>query len=447
MQILRSRSLAWIIAAGAIVALTGIVILPQLFGSNEDSNSAASPASVVAVSPQNGSSDTITKLEKIVEERPNDFVAHINLAYAYLQRVRETGDPSLYSTAENVLKRAEKIGPGDPEVFAAKAVLALARHDFAAALVFADKALEINPDQARYYGLRADAQIELGQYEQAAEALQNMADRRPDFAAYSRIAHIRELYGDPEGAIEALQAAIEGGSSVPENMAWAFVQSGDRSFELGDFATAGAQYARALARMIEYPAALAGQARLAVVLGQNDTAASLYARAFARAPLAEYAIALGELHAKTGNQKEATKQFALVNALDKLQRQNGVNTDLELALFRADHGIELKNAVGEARAAYEARPSIYAADALAWSLFKNGNANEARRYSLEAIRLGTQNPLLLYHAGVIAQAVGENVQARELLRVALRPGPAFSLLYGDDAKQRLEVLEKATSRP
>ena len=274
-----------------------------------------------------------------------------------------------------------------------------------------------------------------------------MADRRPDFAAYSRIAHIRELYGDPEGAIEALQAAIEGGSSVPENMAWAFVQSGDRSFELGDFATAGAQYARALARMTEYPAALAGQARLAVVLGQNDTAASLYARAFARAPLAEYAIALGELHAKTGNQKEATKQFALVNALDKLQRQNGVNTDLELALFRADHGIELKNAVGEARAAYEARPSIYAADALAWSLFKDGNANEARRYSLEAIRLGTQNPLLLYHAGVIAQAVGENVQARELLRVALRPGPAFSLLYGDDAKQRLEVLEKATSRP
>lgn len=443
MKLLNSRSLPWLVATGAVIALTGFVVLPQLFGSNESDQA---PASTSVISTQTGGSEAIKVLEKTVADNPDDFVSHINLAFAYLQRVRETGDPSLYTVAENVLAKAEKIDPGEPELYAAQALLALARHEFSDALVLADKALALDPEQPRYYGLRADAQIEMGLYPEAIESLQNMADRRPDFALYTRMAFARELYGDPEGAIEALQAAVEAGSSVPENMAWAYSQLGDRSFELGDFKTAGEQYARALGRMADHPGALAGQARLAVMLGDYDTAVTLLEKAFERAPLAEYAISLGDIYATTGRMPEAEKQYTLVAALEKLQSENGVNTEVDFALFRADHGIDLPQTIERARAAYAERPSIFAADALAWALQMNGDSQEARKYSLEAMRLGSQNPLLLYRAGVIAEAVGETAEARERLRVALRGGPAFSILRGADAAARYENLQKAAAQ-
>lgn len=445
MNIFRSRSLPWVLAGGATLALVGAVVLPQFFESND---SAGDDTVTTIVTPaSDGGTDTIRTLEQSIKDNPQDFGAHLNLAYAYLQRVRETGDPSLYSTTENVLDKAEDLSPNDSELFAARSVLALARHDFAGALEQADKAQAADPELARYYGLRADALIELGRYPEAIDALQAMADRRPDFSLFTRMAHARELYGDPEGAIEALESAVEAGSSVPENMAWAYAQLGDRSFELGDFNTAAQQYARSLSRMEDFPGALAGQAKLAGNAGDVEAAAALYQRAFAKAPLAEYAIALGDLYATNGRQADADKQYALVNALDKLQRENGVNTDVELAIFRADHGVDLDETVDRARKAYEVRPSVYAADALAWALYKDGNLDEARKYSLEAIKLGTRNPVLLYHASVIAQEVGENAEAREMLSIALRGGPSFSILHGEDAERRLAELQSAALQP
>ncbi len=445
MKLLRMQSVPWALASISVLALLGILLIPRFMDGND--TPAGGTSSFTAVTAQDGSTETLQRLETAVANRPADFAAHINLAYGYLQRVRETADPALYSLAASVLDKAEKIGAGEPELFAAKSALALARHEFAQALEFANQAVAIDPDQARYHGLVADAQIELGLYPEAIVSLQNMADRRPDFAAFTRIAYARELYGDPEGALEALQAAIEAGSSIPENMAWAFVQMGDRSFELADFNSAGASYARALARMPDYPGALAGQAKLAIVLGEYDAAADLYTRAFEQAPLSEYAISLGDLYAMTGDEAAAERQYALVSALDDLQRANGVDTDVEIALFRADHGIEPAETVALARDAFAQRPSIYAADVLAWALFQAGQTSEAREYSLMATRLGTQNPLLAYRAAVIAQAAGEAAEAKTLLQIALRPGPAFSLRYGADAEERLRSLDAAASRP
>ncbi len=94
-------------------------------------------------------------------------------------------------------------------------------------------------------------------------------------------------------------------------------------------------------------------------------------------PLPEYAIALGDVYATMGQKDKAEGQYELVRSMDKLLRANGVNTDLEIALFYADHDMDLKTSLEKARTAYDARPSIHAADALAWTLYKTGNYKEA----------------------------------------------------------------------
>ncbi len=441
MRALKSKwMLVGLVAALAVFAdlLIGPGLVP---GDGPPTDRVATP--VLSGSYSNGSTDDlIAGLQQRLRENPKDFSSHIDLANAYLQKVRETGDPSLYTKAEDLLDRAEKIDPRNAELSATRGVLALGRHDFPRALEYGERAVELNPGSAGYYGIVGDAQIELGSYDEAISSYQNMVDRRPDFASYSRVAHARELYGDPEGAIRAMRDAIEAGSPVGENAAWAYVQLGNLRFTTGRLDEAAEDYDRSLKAFADYPPAMAGQARVAAARGELERAADLYRRAFDRMPLPEHAIALGDVYAEMGNRKEAEQQYGLVRALDRLFRANGVNTDLEIARFYADHDIELRTSLEKARSAYEARPSIHAADVLAWTLYKTGDHKEAQRYSSEALRLGTRDPLMLFHAGMIAKKLGQEERAGEYLRQAVDLNPHFSVLYDDAAADALDDLEE-----
>jgi tetratricopeptide (TPR) repeat protein len=380
-------------------------------------------------------------LQQRIRDNPKDFDSHINLANAYLQKVRETGDPSLYTKTEVLLDEAQKLDDHSPELFATRGTLALARHDFQAALEYGTRALALDPESARYHGIVGDAQIELGMYDEAIQSYQEMVDRRPDFASFSRVAYARELYGDPEGAIEAMEFALQAGSGTTENVAWAHVQLGNLWFTSGNLEEAQKAYGLSTRTLGAYAPALAGQAKIAAARGDLERAATLYQQAFNRMPLPEYAIALGDVYAEMGERKMAEEQYDLVRNMDKLLRANGVDTDLEIALFNADHDIDLQTSLEKARAAYDARPSIHAADTLAWTLYKAGNYNEAQEYSSEALKLETRDPLKLFHAGMISKALREEHQARTYLQQAVDLNPHFSLLYADEAANSLKSVK------
>ena len=122
-----------------------------------------------------------------------------------------------------------------------------------------------------------------------------------------------------------------------------------------------------------------------------------------------------------------------------LFKANGVVVDLELALFEADHG-DPTTALSLAQEAYADRPTIRAADALAWALFKNGRLADARKRSSEALRLGTRDPLLLYHAGAIAAADGDPTAAIRDLRAAMALDAGFSPTGAQAARDLLTKL-------
>src|ERR671912_1390247 len=269
----------------------------------------------------------IGSLQEKIRDNPKDFDSHINLANTYLQKVRETGDPALYTRTEDLLNNARKLEAQSPQSFATRGSLDLARHDFAAALQNGTRALALDPENARYHGIVGDAQIEQGMYEEAINSYQEMVDRRPDFDSFSRVAYARELYGDPEGAIEAMEFALQAGSGTPENVAWARVQLGNLWFGSGDLKEAEKAYAISTENVNAYAPALAGQARVAAARGHLRSASRLYKQAFNRMPLPEYAIALGDVYAAMGNEEKAEGQYELVRSMDRLLRANGVNTD------------------------------------------------------------------------------------------------------------------------
>ena len=139
-------------------------------------------------------------------------------------------------------------------------------------------------------------------------------------------------------------------------------------------------------------------------------------------------------------------QYDLVSAIDELYKANGVNTDLQMALFLADHDLNVDEAVRRARVVYDARPSIQAADVLAWALYKAGQHEEALEYSLAALGQGTQDAMMLFHAGMIYDRIGEYEKARDYLERAVEINPRFSVLYAETAADTIQRLQPVVRR-
>ncbi len=89
---------------------------------------------------------------------------------------------------------------------------------------------------------------------------------------------------------------------------------------------------------------------------------------------------------------------------------------------------------------YEVRRDIYGADAVAWTALKAGKINEAQTAMRDALRLGTRDARLFYHAGMIARAAGEVSAARDYLQRSLALNPQFDPLQALIATRALEAL-------
>ena len=159
--------------------------------------------------------------------------------------------------------------------------------------------------------------------------------------------------------------------------------------------------------------------------GRLHTAVRRWRDVVARLPLPEYTTELGELFLVLGHRHEAARQFVVVGTTVRLFDAAGVDTDLEAALFDADHGVRHR-ALVNARNEWRRRHSVLVADALAWALHVNGHDRAALRMSDRATRLGSRDARMWLHRGQIEAALGMNTAARHDLRFGLSLDPGVS---------------------
>lgn len=394
------------------------------------------PAAVATTSP---TQELITFLLDVVAQDPTDGLAQRDLGLALLQRIRETADPSLYPRADEALAAARTLLPDDPLVLVGIGGLQLGRHEFAAALETGQAAVDAFPGHPSARGVVVDALVELGRYEEAFAAAESLASDAPDLASLARLSYARELRGDLAGALAAMEEAAASPGLAAENTAYVMALVGHLRTLSGDAAGAATAYDDALALVPDHAPSLAGQARLAVGRGDLAEAQRLLERASGIVPLPEYVIALGEVLEARGDEAGARDQYELAGVLIELFRANGGVVDVDLALFEADHG-DAATALELAQAGYAATPTIRAADAVAWALHRLGRDAEAAPFAAEALRLGSRDPLLRYHAGAIAAALGDEAAARRDLMAALDADPGFSPLGAAEARALLDAL-------
>ncbi|WP_406445030.1 tetratricopeptide repeat protein [Streptomyces sp. NBC_01613] len=393
----------------------------------------------------------IGEREALLKAHPKDAQSWAVLGAAYVEQGRRTADATNYPRAEKALRtslnvRAEK----NAAALDGMAALANARRDFRAARTWGEAALKLEPKRWTTYPLLLDAYTGLGDYKATKRTLDRLLELRHGPAVKARAAAVYRDRGWREDAAAALSDAAAAAESAPaERAAW-LERAGQLAWERGDLDEALRRFQEAVRLDPDQRAAQAGQGRTLAAMGRTTEALNAYRVALDKQPRPQYALELGELYESLGLGQAARVEYDLLRTRVWDEAAGGVDGDLVLGVFEADHG-DPASAVRRLRAEWQRQPGIPVADALGWALHRAGQDKEALKFAAVATDQahggGVRSALYAYHRGMIEQESGLSGPARRHLQEALRINPYFSPLAVPLAKQALAALGEVPDEP
>jgi tetratricopeptide (TPR) repeat protein len=361
--------------------------------------------------------------------RPESWV---RVGWEWVRKARLSADPGFYVNVASCADEALRQAPDDAGALVLRALVSMNDHRFDDARREAERLLVVDPQNAVALGTLSDALLELGRFDDAVAAAQRSADVKPGSAAYARASYLRWLTGDRDGAKRFVRSALEGRDRRdPEPAAWTFVEAAKIFWHEGDYAGADAVLAEALAWVPDYPPALVARARVALGRDEPDRAIAYLEKAYRAQPLPETAWLLADARALRGDVGGAEAECRRVV-------EAGRRSDrLTLALFYATRNESIDEALRLIEEERAGRGGVYVDDTYAWVLFRAGRLDDARRASEQAMRLGTPDARILYHAGAIRIAVGDPA-GRALVEKALALNPRFDATGAAEARALLD---------
>ncbi len=408
----------WLLPSAAIVATTLVVAATIRDARQTAAAPIAAPTGVLAAEGTSRAqlAGTVSAMNRRLQAHPDDGGAVVRLADALLRLQRVNNDARAVAEAED---RLRKFLAGHPDHYESQRMLAvvlLAGHQFGAAIKQANKTQALDPRDAWNYGAQGDGYLELGDYARAFAAFDRMGRLQPGPPAYARVAYALELQGDLDGALEYMQRAADGTSpNDSEAQAWLYAQVGELWLQKGRLGDAKREFERAAATFPQHPFAQAGLARIKIVEGDLTGARLMFQAQLAQGPTSDIAAIVGDLSAQLGDSTSAAQYHGMAEQIERSSWTTGVRQPERLARFLAGRGRNIAEAVPLAEEAATTARDIMTLDTLAWSYFKAGRLADARRASDEALRLGTRDARLLYHAAEIVAASGDRGAAMALL--------------------------------
>jgi len=405
-----------------LIVLGALLVTAGALGAGTAERGSGPVARVDAAGVGRGDLATVIRaLEARVDAQPRDGRAFASLGHLYVEQSRATGDLSYYARADRALERALALGDAEDLALSGKAALAAARHDFSGALRFADAAVRLDAYQATALAIRVDALTELGRYHAQWAAAQQANRRSPGPPVLARLSYTHELRGRLGPARALLRQALSG-TVTPTDRAFLLTLQADLARKAGELATA-ARHLRAAHRAAPaYAPAYSSRARLALARGDLARAERIWKQEFARNGSTDAAHELARLYLLQGRSDLADPLFRSLAETRAREIAAGVDMDLEIAQFEADHGSPAR-ALAAARREWGRRHSVHVADALAWALRANGRPAEALRYAVRATRLGTPDATFWLHRAAIEADLGLSIADAHLGKaVLLDPG-------------------------
>ncbi len=345
----------------------------------------------------------VAELKGKIEANPTDAKLRLQAAVIFIAEQRITGEHHYYYTAiEKILNGVLSLEPNNFEANVYKASLRMSEHQFAQAKMLAEKALTINPGNAYVYGILVDANVELGNYEEAIAASDKMQEIKPSLESYSRASYLREIYGDYPGAIEAMKLAVKAGLSGSEPQCWSRNVLGDLYFNTNKLDLAEAAFVENLAMRPSYAPSMAGLAKVEAKKKNYERAIRLLDSAAAIMQNNSFAEEKGNVYAAMGDTAKAISTYKELQEqliADANSPQHSVSLELARSFIKTNQWDSASKYIMQE---YAIRPrNIDVNNELAWISYKQNDVAKAKEYLKTAMATGSKNPELMERASMI----------------------------------------------
>jgi len=357
--------------------------------------------STVAVSPAD---QRIADARKVIAASPRSFEGYNQLATALCRKARDTSDLSLYDQANAAVDRALELSPGQYEASRLRVSVLLGRHDFAQALKLAHAVNKRTPDDIAGWALLADANIGLGNYEEAVQDAQWVLDLRSGNAlGFEKAARLREVYGDNEGAIEFYGEALRRtAQSDLDQRAWLFTQQARLTLANGHAKTASEILATAVQLFPASQQAAFIKADIAAANGNYAESATLFEKCYRNVSSANNLYLWAKALDKAGQKDDASKQYAAFEIQARAEISQTYNANIELTEYYVNRKNDPAEALHIATMESSKRQDSPTLAALAWALYQNNKFAEAKTQMDKALAVGVREASYFCHAARIS---------------------------------------------
>ncbi len=342
-----------------------------------------------------------TQKEKL-KKNPNDYEARLNLIELYVKEARVTGEhghyyPAALELANQILSADSIKGDLVFRTLMTKAGIQLSLHEFSDALETGLAALKVNDRNAQVYGVLVDAYLEMGDYDNAVKMADKMITIKPDLRSYSRISYMREVFGDADGAIEAMGMAVGAGFPGTEETAWAMLTLGELHQNYKDPATAEKIYNEILKIRKDYPFAIGALASIYFDRKDYEKTEATLKEGIDIIPEVGFYVQLAELYKVQNRTEELEALIPEILAMLKDDVDNGHIMNLEYAHLYLDIVEDMDKAYEYAKKEYDKRPkNIDANLAMAEVLHaQKADKTEVAQYLKVANSTKSKNPDLV----------------------------------------------------
>jgi tetratricopeptide (TPR) repeat protein len=384
--------------------------------------------------------NTISFYENRVRAQRGDQVVATLLAAQYMQRYRETLDVGDVERAMHQAQRALDLQPqNNASAYAILASAHYALHDFRRAMQYERAAQAENPQDANAPAQLALLDMEAGRYAQAADQLRSARRVRDGPAVWAAQARYEELTGNLAGARTLMKRAAQSSDAVIDNSAesraWYHFRLGEMAFSAGDANEAKREELLAISDFPNFELAYRALARICWAATDWQCALDAASKGANIIPEPETLGYLADAQQALGLNGQAAQTQALIFAVERIGNAYRINDRL-LAAYYAEHNVRLEDALRIARREAARRGAeIFTQDTLAWAAAMSAHWSEAYRAMRSATRLHTQDPRMLFHAGVIELHFGHCDAGREYMRKARELNKNFDPFYAPALKR------------
>jgi tetratricopeptide (TPR) repeat protein len=379
----------------------------------------------------------IASAQQKVSQSTNSSTDLDRLGWLLVLKARTSFDAGFYKLAEQCSFCIENREPGNLDALLLRGHVLHNLHRFKDAEPLARSLVE-KRGAPFDFGLLGDVLMEQGRLDEAIGAYQKMVDLRPDLHSYARGAHVRWLRGDADGAERLMKLAASAATPQDaDSAAWAHTRLAGYQFQNKEFADAEQSCAVALDFQPDYPPALLLRGRMLLAKGNFAEAVKSLTRAAELNPLPDYQWTFAEALRAAEMPEQAARVEAALN-------NRGASADPRTySLYLSTRNESKPTALSLAEQELETRQDVFTQDALGWALAAAGNLEDSRRRMELALREGTKDARLLFHAAAIAARTGDAARFEKYSQAA--QGLKHMLLPSERAM--LDRLQTAAGAP